>query len=40
MLIAPKWLSLQTSDLTNVFPRTVEREPLKIFRKGGVASVT
>jgi len=34
MIIAPKRLSLRTSNLTSMFPVTIEHEPLNIFQKG------
>jgi len=40
MLIAPKGLQLQTSNLTSVFTGTVRTQPLTNFRKGGLARVT
>jgi len=36
MLIAPKWLKLQTSDLTSVFPGTVWTWSLKSFLENAV----
>jgi len=41
MLIAPKWLQLQTSNLTHMFLGTFRTLSLKyFFRKGGLVSVT